>query len=204
MAGQSPNRREFVQALSLAAVASGALGFSRWSFAFDGQIAGPGNAGDSGSLLAGGRYLPQFFPAQEYRTIEILTELIIPSHDGPGAKEAGVSEFVDFMVSRDASLHEPFRNGLSWLDNAAGHGQSFAHLHHAEQTQLLDRLAYKKLQRAQEKPGQEFFLLVRRYTVMGFYTTRIGLEALDYPGLTFYATSPGCPSEHSGHTGSEG
>ena len=27
---------------------------------------------------------------------------------------------------------------------------------------------------------------------MGFYTTRIGLESLDYPGLKFYATSPGC------------
>ena len=28
---------------------------------------------------------------------------------------------------------------------------------------------------------------------MGFYTSRIGLEALDYPGLKLYSESPGCP-----------
>jgi hypothetical protein len=28
---------------------------------------------------------------------------------------------------------------------------------------------------------------------MGFYTSRIGLEELDFPGLRFYAESPGCP-----------
>jgi hypothetical protein len=40
--------------------------------------------------------------------------------------------------------------------------------------------------------GQQFFQLVCRYIVMVFYTTRIGLESLGFPGLSFYATSPGC------------
>jgi gluconate 2-dehydrogenase gamma chain len=34
---------------------------------------------------------------------------------------------------------------------------------------------------------------MRRYTVMGYYTSRIGLEELDFPGLKMYAQSPACP-----------
>ena len=34
---------------------------------------------------------------------------------------------------------------------------------------------------------------MREHTLMGFYTSRIGLEQLGYPGLQFYAESPGCP-----------
>ena len=53
-----------------------------------------------------------------------------------------------------------------------------------------------------------FFRLLREYTVMGFYTTRIGLEELGYPGLRTYSKSPECPHvndpEHrhlGGHNG---
>jgi gluconate 2-dehydrogenase gamma chain len=191
MAGQSPSRRELLQAFSLAALASAVPGFSRWCFAFDERSRT--DAAGAAHIASAQRYVPQFFSPSEYKTIEVLTELILPSDGGPGAKEAGVSEFIDFMVKSDAALQEPFRQGLAWLDGARGNGRSFVGLLHAEQTRLLDRLAYKKYQRAEEKPGQDFFRLVRRYTVMGFYTTKIGLEALDYPGLKFYATSPGCP-----------
>ena len=38
---------------------------------------------------------------------------------------------------------------------------------------------------------------MRRYTVMGFYTTEIGLKQLDYPGLQFYGESPSVPDDGS-------
>jgi gluconate 2-dehydrogenase gamma chain len=38
-----------------------------------------------------------------------------------------------------------------------------------------------------------FFRLIRSYTVMGYYTSRIGLEELNYPGLKLYSHSPECP-----------
>ena len=28
---------------------------------------------------------------------------------------------------------------------------------------------------------------------MGYYTTRVGMESLDFPGFKFYHASPGCP-----------
>lgn len=202
MAGQSPSRRQVLQAFSLAALAGAAPGFSRWCFALSEHSHDPMQSDDSSLARSTTPYAPLFFTPAEYQTIEVLTELILPSDTGPGAKEAGVAEFIDFMVKSDVSLQEPFRRGLAWLDHSAGEQQSFVALPHAKQTQLLDRLAYKKYQRAQDKPGQDFFKLARQYTVMGFYTTKIGLEALDFPGLKFYATSPGCTHagnpEHAG------
>jgi gluconate 2-dehydrogenase gamma chain len=125
-----------------------------------------------------------------------LAELILPAtFDAaqklmPGAKAAGVAEFIDFMVFNEPDLQGPFRDGLQWLDQA-GAG-AFINLPGETRHAILERLAYRAKHRESEKAGQEFFQLMRRYTVMGFYTTRIGLESLDYPGLTFYSTSPGC------------
>jgi hypothetical protein len=44
-----------------------------------------------------------------------------------------------------------------------------------------------------EIEGPAFFKLLRTYTVMGYYTSRAGLEALDDPGLRIYSASPECP-----------
>ena len=193
MAGQSPSRREVLQAFSLAALAGAAPGFSRWCFALDRHSRGALH-NDNPEHSPSGEYVPQFFTPAEYRTVDVLTELILPGDSGPGAREAGVSEFIDFMVSSDSSLQGPFRGGLVWLGKAAGAGgqRSFVALPQTGQKEILDRLAYKKYHRPDEAEGQQFFRLMRKYTVMGFYTTKIGLEALDFPGLKFYATSPEC------------
>lgn len=186
MAGQGPSRREVLEAMTLASLASAFTGFSRWGYAF---------AEEKSKAVVHPVYRPQFFSSPEYQTVDVLAETILP-----GAKEAGVAEFIDFMVFSDPDQQAPFRNGLQWLDQAAG--TKFATLPVSQQNALLERLAYKAKQRPDEKAGQQFFLLVRKYTVMGFYTTRIGLESLDYPGLTFYATSPGCPHhDNPEHTG---
>ncbi len=191
MAGQGPSRRELLQGLTLASAAGAFSGFCRWSYALaDQHVLQPA-------------YRPQFFSGSQYQTVELLAELILPAtHDAagkaqPGAKEAGVAEFIDFMVFSDPSLQPEFRQGLQRLDHAAAPAPSFLRSTAAQQHALLERLAYKAHQRETEKAGQQFFRLFRKYTVMGFYTTRIGLESLDYPGLKFYSASPGCT--HAGN-----
>jgi gluconate 2-dehydrogenase gamma chain len=191
LAGQGPSRRELLQALTLASAAAAFSGFSRWSYALAEQ------------RILQSAYRPQLFSASQYQTVERIAELILPAtHDAagkaqPGANEAGVAEFIDFMVFSDPSLQPEFHHGLQWLDDAAAPAPTFLRLGPAQQHAILERLAYKAHQRETEKAGQQFFRLLRRYTVMGFYTTRIGLESLDYPGLKFYAASPGCT--HSGN-----
>jgi gluconate 2-dehydrogenase gamma chain len=187
LAGQGASRRELLQALTLASAASAFSGFSRWSFAFT-----------EAPAKVNPVYRPQFFSLSQYRTIELLAGLILPAiPPAAGAREAGVAEFIDFMVFSDTTLQAPFRDGLQWLDRASVLAADFVSLTPVQQNALLERLAYKAKQQESEKAGQKFFLLVRKYTVMGFYTTRIGLQSLDYPGLTFYATSPGCT--HAGN-----
>jgi hypothetical protein len=189
MANQAPDRREVLEMLAKVAVAGTFPGFSRWVFASE-------HRHEADALIPDRppQYIPQHFSAPEYRTIEVLTELIIPRDETPGAKEAGVSEFIDFMAAHgENDLQKPMQDGLEWLEQASrkAHGSSFTDLGSQEQTALLEAVASKR--DGVDKRGREFFLLIRRYTVMGYYTSPIGLEELSYPGLRFYEQSPACP-----------
>lgn len=63
-----------------------------------------------------------------------------------------------------------------------------------QKTELLEHLAYKARFRDGEAEGRAFFQLMRLYTIRGYYTSRVGLEELGYPGLkTMWAEMPGCP-----------
>lgn len=183
MANQSPDRRAVLQMLARVAVVSRFPGFSRWSFAAEHEHSAPPKAVS---------YQPQFFTPAEYRLLDQLSELIIPRDETPGAHDAGVDEFIDHMVAHDPAIQFEFRRGLGLVDALAvqTHSQDFMSLPVEGQQDLLRSLATTN---QSEVEGPAFFKLLRSYTVMGYYTTRMGLEALDYPGLRLYSASPECP-----------
>lgn len=187
MAGQGIERREVLRIFAVAAAAAKFPGFSRWTFACE-------HVGPSVQIRPAA-YHPNFFSREEYAIIERLAEIMIPSDGTPGAHEAGVAEFIDFMVWNDASLQYKFRTGLTWLNAYAERmqGKVFRQLAPEQQAGLLEVLAYKEKFRPGEEYGREFFRLMREYTVMGFYTTEVGLKELDCPALKFYGESPQCP-----------
>ena len=188
MAGQNLERREILRMLSMAAAAATFPGFCKWSFAC-------GHVSRELAQIKPSVYRPLFFTAEEYALIERLADIIIPSDDTPGAKEAGVAEFIDLMTSRDPDLQHNFRTGLQWLNahSRKSQGKPFLVLTPEQQTALLEPLAYKKKFRPGEERGREFFDLFRENVIMGFYTSEVGLKELDFPGLKFYAESPKCP-----------
>lgn len=190
MGGQGIDRREVLRVMALASIAAQFPGFSRWTFACGHPGAGAARPD---------RYAPRFFTSAEYATVERLAEMIIPSDGTPGARETGVSEFIDFMVWSDPTIQYRFRYGLTWLDARSDqlHGKRYVGLSGDQQTDLLEHLAYKQKYRVGEEDGQAFFHLIRQYTVMGFYTTKIGLEELDCPALKHvYPGSPACPHDN--------
>lgn len=191
MANQSPDRRAVLEMIALAAAAGRFDGFARW-------VCAPQHAAEASAEPRPHSYEPQFFTAEEFSVLEQLCELIIPADESPGAREAGVAEFIDFMAANDNQLQWPFRYGVDWLNaRATGlHGTNFIALTQAQQIELLRTIAARDVSARGDGDGRNFFALLRKYTVMGYYTSRIGMEELNYPGLRSYSESPGCS-----HTG---
>ena len=188
MAGQGLQRREILRIMGAAAIASHFPGFSRWAFA-------EAHAHAAGDAPRPAVYTPQFFTASEFAVITRLTELIIPSDETPGAREAGVSEFIDFMVAHDPQQQPRLRAGLQWLDarSRAQYSHPFPELAEAEQIALLEPLAYEARHQKGDEAGQDFFREIRELTAMGFYSSEIGYRELDNPSLRYYGSSPACP-----------
>lgn len=127
----------------------------------------------------GGPYVPKALSAPEYRTLERLTDFIIPVDSGkPGAVEAGVPGWIDTMLAVSAELKGRYSTGLAWLDTTmqTRHGSDFAGATVAQQTTLLDQIAFKRNASPELNPGIEFFVLARRMTVDGFYTSPMGMR----------------------------
>lgn len=130
---------------------------------------------------AGGAYVPKALSAAEFRTLERLTDLILPVDSGnPGALAAGVPAWIDSLLNVNAALKSKYVDGLSWLDKtmAARSARDFASAAPDQQTALLDLIAFKKNASPELDPGIQFFALARRMTVDGFYTSDAGIRDL--------------------------
>lgn len=193
MANQSPDRRQVLALLAKVAAVGQFPGFSRWVYASEDDKLEHGHNDHVQPRPA--QYTLQFFTPEEYKTIDEVAELIIPKDDHPGAHDTGVAEFIDFMVAHDEDVQFRFRTGIAWLNAFAfeNHRREFRALNQDQQEALLERLALQSKRQPTEVQGQQFFDLVREYTVMGYYTSRAGMESLDEPGLRLYSASPECP-----------
>jgi hypothetical protein len=133
---------------------------------------------------AAGGYVPKALNAAEFKTLERLTDLIIPVENGkPGAVAAGVPEWIDTLAGVNDELKARYTKGLAWLDTmmTSRGATGFANATPQQQTALLDLIAYQKNRSPELDPGIDFFILARRMTVDGFYTSRIGMPDI-YPG----------------------
>ena len=209
MGGQGVERREILRYIGIAAVASSFPGFSKWAFAC------PQDHPKVSSQVGAASYKPLFFSPQQYQMVEHLAEMIIPEDDSPGAKQAGVAEFIDFMVanrapvstSRDIRSTEDaiaagndaqnrFLAGLDWMNarSRSEFGREFMDCTSEQQNSLMMELAYKAKFKPMTESGRAFFQLMRDYTVVGYYTTKVGLESLGYPGIrSVWPKMPACP-----------
>lgn len=142
-------------------------------------------------------YAPKFFTDAEYGTVRRLVDLILPADERSGsATDAGVPEFMDFLMDDQPERRTAMRGGLAWLDAESldRFGRRFVDATDAERSELLDAVAYPGAD-AELSHGVEFFSRFRDLTATGFFTSRMGFEDLQYLGNEHVTAWTGCPPE---------
>ena len=144
-------------------------------------------------------YVPRFFKSDEFRTVEILTEIILPTDEQPGAKEAKVANYIDFLVYSAAefkpSMQKEWISGLATLSEISRKkfGSAFANLSSAQREELLTEMSLPEREPNRKHPGFQFYSLLKDTTIEAFFTSKVGLvDFLGYKGRTFMSEFPGC------------
>ena len=133
---------------------------------------------------AAAQWAPLLFDDHQNDTVIALSELIIPATDTPGAKAAKVNEYIDLMLHDvEPDRGHAFLKGLGWLDGHAidMHGVPFVSLDESRQVAILESL--EESADADLAPGARFFASVKRLTIQGYYTSRIGIAELNKHGV---------------------
>ncbi len=141
-------------------------------------------------------YQPQFFTAHEFATASLLADMILPADDrSSGAAEAGVPEFIDFMMVDQPVRQVAMRGGLAWLDVECRHrfARRFVDCTEAERGAVLDDIAWPDRTPGRLSQGAEFFSNFRNLTASGFWTSRLGIDDLQYQGNDYLVEWTGCP-----------
>jgi hypothetical protein len=128
-----------------------------------------------------------FFTPHEMATIALLADIIIPKDEVSGsATEAGVPDFIEFIVKDMPDHQVPMRGGLRWLDihSHRRFEKSFTEITPEQRISIVDEIAYPKKAKPEVAQGVAFFNLMRNLTATGFYTSEMGGKDIGYMGNT--------------------
>ncbi len=127
----------------------------------------------------------KFFTEHEMATIAILADIIIPKDEVSGsATDAGVPDFIEFIVKDMPGHQVPMRGGLRWTDRECykRFQKTFKDCDEAQRIQVVEDIAWPKKAKPGMSQGVSFFTLMRNLTCTGFYTSKIGIEDIGYKG----------------------
>lgn len=131
-------------------------------------------------------YRPQFFSPADYGALEAFASIVIPTDETPGAREAHVAPFIDFVVFSAAEYspqtQQQWRDAMGWL-----RARNFGNRSAEEQYKLVESMS---------KPDGEGFTVfqhMKDLIVYSYYTSRAGLvDNLNYKGLAYLTEFPAC------------
>jgi gluconate 2-dehydrogenase gamma chain len=141
-------------------------------------------------------FTPKFFTAHEYATVAVLVDLIIPRDERSGsATDAGVPQFMDFMMIDQPQRQTAMRGGLALVDRLSEDrvGKRVVNATGAERRQVLDEIAYTTNRDPGLRHAIAFFSSFRDLTAGGFWSTKMGVQDLQYQGNVFVDEWNGCP-----------
>ena len=187
------NRRAMLQLLGSAPVVAGLT----WTDAEAAQAAQAAKSTQA-AKRAGTAYKPKFFNAHEWATINVLVDIIIPKDERSGsATEAGVPVFMDFLLDDQPNRQTAMRGGLAWIDLECQdrYDKRFLECTADERTAVLDDIAWPQKAKPEFAHGVAFFNSFRDLTASGFWSSKMGVDDLQYIGNVMVAEWKGCPPD---------
>lgn len=143
-------------------------------------------------------YKPKFFAPDDFEALQSFTQILIPSDDTPGSREAHCAHYIDFLMQ---AAGEAPQMQKSWRDAMAMLKQLGFHAADANgRAALVEAMSKPERDRAATHLGYPVYRLVKQQNTFAFYTSRAGMiDALEYKGNSFNATFPACthPEHHT-------
>ncbi|MBZ5543957.1 MAG: gluconate 2-dehydrogenase subunit 3 family protein [Acidobacteriia bacterium] len=198
------DRREALRRLAAGAGASAALpslggGMTQHPSAHSSPSATPalGSALPPDPALTAKNWRPSFFDDHQNKTVIVLSDLIIPDTDTPGAKAAFANRFIDLLLSASSAEDQKrYLQALGWLDGHCleKHSRPFVQFDRAQQNEVLTLLTHPN-----DDPrlahGVELFSILKSSIARAYYSSEIGtLQELKYETNPFQPEFPGCPN----------
>ena len=159
---------------------------------------------DASKELNVANWKPVFLDEHQNETLIILSDLIIPATDTPGAKEALVNRYIDLVMA--AETHEnqkSFLGNLAYIDGESMriYKNTFRYLSREDQDDLLHTMAYPMSgstwtgEAAGADPGFTNFEQLKTHIGVAYYTSQIGMKELGRDENFTHGVYQGC--EHS-------
>ena len=138
------------------------------------------SARDSGEVTATAL---QTLDAAQLALVAEIAEIMIPKTETAGAKDAGVPLFIDGTLAAvyPQEDQQRFKSGLGEFEaGASKSGKRFLEREPAERVELVKQSLVAALgaERDDQKP---FILMVRELTLLGYFTSKVGIaDNMDY------------------------
>ena len=206
MAEELFTRRSLLElAARAAALPAGMQFFAAWSRAGQGHMHEHGSHGSEGSSAPPDthqwkQYTPKFFSPEDFAALQSFTEILIPSDETPGAKEAYCADFIDFVLHSDeadnfaADTRHHWRSAMAALKAAGFHAADAK-----GRAEIVETISRPERDHAAQHPAYFAYALIKRENTFAFYTARAGMiEDLDYKGNSYNVSFPACnhPEHH--------
>jgi len=164
---------------------------------------------DASKEFEGPGWKPFFLDEHQNETLIILSDLIIPATDTPGAKEALVNRYIDLVLAAETrETQQAFLNSLGYLDSESikRYKAAFRYLSRDDQDLLLHALAYPRFgsswtgdTSAVADPGHGHFEALKGRIMMAYYSSQIGEKELGWDGAFAHGPYQGCEHPEGDH-----
>ncbi|MGC0775408.1 MAG: gluconate 2-dehydrogenase subunit 3 family protein [Candidatus Acidiferrum sp.] len=164
---------------------------------------------DASNEFSAPGWKPLFLDEHQNETLIVLSDLMIPATDTPGAKEALVNRYIDLVLAAETpEIQRAFLNSLGYLDGESMRRfkAAFRYLSREDQDDLLHGLAYPRVgggwagdTGAVADPGHAHFEALKGRIMTAYYGSQIGEKELGWDGAFAHGPYQGCEHPEGEH-----